>query len=368
MPIKICFIASHFPQGGAERQITELIKGLLLKDYEISLLLYQSDIIFYPELNKLKIELILNSQVSSRFTFMKWINNILFLRAELKNRSFDILHTYLFYNGALVRLFTPLRFREKIIYSIRNSYVSAPKLFYYLDKLLNKKSINIYNSKKSFVELYPKPSSTILNNNLVIYNGFDVTRFNAINRRDNAILTIGMVGRMTFQKNQIQVLRVLSNLKHSVGLNFKFYIIGDSNLDEGVNIKQFIKKNKLVNEVILLDAQKNIEDYYRKFDVFVMSSIYEGCPNVLFEALLSKCLCIVSTGANSDCFVKNGVDGLVYDGSDQMLELKLKEALVLINNGAANEMIINGYKYATDNFSLTTMIDKYHSVYRKLLK
>ena len=28
----VCFIASHFPQGGAERQILELMKDLIAKD------------------------------------------------------------------------------------------------------------------------------------------------------------------------------------------------------------------------------------------------------------------------------------------------------------------------------------------------
>ena len=47
MPKNICFISSHFPQGGAERQISELIKGLIKRGYKISLICYQSDIIFF---------------------------------------------------------------------------------------------------------------------------------------------------------------------------------------------------------------------------------------------------------------------------------------------------------------------------------
>ncbi len=367
MSIKICFIASHFPQGGAERQTTELIKGLLMKDYEVSLLLYQSDIVFYSELKKLKVNFILNSKKSSQITFFKWVNNILFLRKNLKKESFDIIHTYLFYNGILVRLFAPKKFKKKIIYSVRNSYEDVSKLFYYLDIILNKRSINIYNSKKSFIQLYKNPSRSILNNNQVIYNGFDVLKFNANNRKHNNIITIGMVGRMTFQKNQIQVLKAIVEMKKVINHSFKLYLIGDSGLDEGVNIKNFIKKNDLIAEVVLLDSQENIEDYYRMFDVFVLPSIYEGCPNALFEAMLSKCLCIISKGANSDFFIKNGVNGLVYDGSDEMLELQLKAAIDLLKKGFANEIILNGYNYAMDNFSLTSMVNKYHNVYNDLI-
>ena len=86
--------------------------------------------------------------------------------------------------------------------------------------------------------------------------------------------------------------------------------------------------------------KKDIEIYYLKFDVFILPSIYEGCPNVLFEAMLSKCLCIVSIGSNSDNFIIDGVNGLVYDGSDKDLKLKLMEAISIIQKKRAY-----GYSY-----------------------
>ena len=71
MSIKICFIASHFPQGGAERQVLELIKGLQDKDYDITLMLYQSNEIFFNELKSLNINFILNSKEPSRVKIKK---------------------------------------------------------------------------------------------------------------------------------------------------------------------------------------------------------------------------------------------------------------------------------------------------------
>jgi glycosyltransferase involved in cell wall biosynthesis len=364
MSVKICFIASHFPQGGAERQIMELIKGLICIDYEITLILYQSDMVFYKELLNLNVTLIVNKKKSNRFKLIRWIQNIIFLNDKLKKGSFDIIHTYLFYNGFIVRIFAPKKFNNRIVYSIRNSYESVSKIFFFLDKLLNKKSVNIYNSKKSFLELYNKPSKSILGNNFIIYNGFDLNIFNPKGKISSELITIGMVGRMTIQKNHIQVLRVMHSLYNQL---FKLYIIGDSNLDEGINIKNFVITHNLTDNVILLDAQKNIEDYYKRFDIFILSSLYEGCPNALFEALLSKCLCIVSEGANSDYFIKDGFNGLVYDGTDEMLKLKIKEGIGLFKNGIAKDIISNGYNYAISNFSIGTMIKSYDNIYKNYL-
>jgi glycosyltransferase involved in cell wall biosynthesis len=365
-PIKICFISSHFPQGGAERQILELIKGLLKKEYKVTLMLYQSDQIFYNEILELDIKLILNKDKPSKNIFFKWINNIVFLRKNLKKKSFDILHTYLFYNGLIIRLFMSKIFFGKIIYSVRNSYESVSKVFYLFDKLLNKRSINIYNSKKSFEQLFDKPSKNRMENNLVIYNGFDTKKFYPSTEINDDIITIGMVGRMTFQKNQMQVLRVLRNLKGKINLPFRLYLIGDNNFKEGQAIKEFILNNNLSDEVILLDAQINIEDYYKKFDMFILSSLFEGCPNVLFEAMLSKCFCIISRGSNSDYYIKDGFNGFLYDGSDDMLELKLKLAIDLFLNNKLSDMRLESYNFALNNFSLNNLINNYDKVYKKI--
>ena len=369
IPIKICFIASHFPQGGAERQILELIKGLLQKEYKVTFMLYQSDQIFYEEILELDINLILNKDKPSKNVFFKWINNILFLRKNLKNNSFDILHTYLFHNGLIVRLFAAKKHLGKIIYSIRGPYKSksVSGLYYYIDKLLNKYSVNVYNSNKSFKQLYYKPSKSILKNNLVIYNGFDTKRFYSSTRTYNKKIIIGMVGRMSIQKNQTQVLRVLKKIKSKSNTLFQLYLIGDNTLSEGLKIKNFIKENNLSENVVLMDAQNNIEEYYRKFDLFVLSSLYEGCPNVLFEAMLSKCICIISEGANSDFFIKDKFNGLVYDGTDEMLEIKIKESFDLLKSNRSNEIIENSYKHSVANFSLDKMINSYDRIYKTAL-
>jgi glycosyltransferase involved in cell wall biosynthesis len=145
-------------------------------------------------------------------------------------------------------------------------------------------------------------------------------------------------------------------------------MIGDNTFDNDSGIMDFIKDKNLENYVTSLGPQLDIEKYYKKFNIFILASKYEGCPNVLFEAMLSKCLCIISEGANSDHFIQNGINGLVYDGSDEMLELQIKQAFGMIMEGRANEIILNGYNYVVHNFSMGSMVQGYVKIYDKILK
>lgn len=363
---KICFVASHFIQGGAERQITELIKILIKNNFDISLLLYQSDQIFYRELYDLNINLILNKKTQSKFKIIKWINNLAFLKKNMKNANFDILHTYLFFNGLIVRLFFYRQFKGKILYSVRNSYEDTSKLFYCLDKILNYRSINVYNSKKSLLQIFPNSSVETRSNNIVIYNGYNFSKFDIPKEKESNTVMIGMVGRMTYQKNQIQGLMVFSKILSSFNCNLRLLIIGENDIDQFLRLKNFIKNNKLEDSVELLEPQKNIENYYSKFDIFLLPSHYEGCPNVLFEAMISRCLSVVSSGSNSDSFVKDGFNGFVYDGSDSMLQDKLTEAITAVMNNKTSVMLENAYNYAQKNFSIELMGDQYLRLYNKI--
>ena len=119
--------------------------------------------------------------------------------------------------------------------------------------------------------------------------------------------------------------------------------------------------------VTILGSQPKIESYYKRFNIFVLSSVYEGCPNVLFEAMLSRCLCIVSEGANTDHFIQDGVNGLVYDGSTSMLVTKLETAIELIRNGNSGTIAENGNRYARENFALSQMVRSYEIAYERIL-
>ena len=134
-------------------------------------------------------------------------------------------------------------------------------------------------------------------------------------------LTFINIGRMTDQKDQILLLKAFNNVKDK--LKFKLIIIG-----KGKNkdlLKKYIIENNLNNNIKIVNYKKNPYPYLNKADFFILSSKYEGLPNVLLEAQFLKKPIISSncpTGPRE--ILINGKAGFLFDvGNIQQLEKKI---------------------------------------------
>ena len=90
------------------------------------------------------------------------------------------------------------------------------------------------------------------------------------------------IGRITEQKDQITILKSLLILKKKK-IKFKFLLLGKGHLRK--KLEKFIDKNNLKENVEILGFQKNPFSILKQADIFILSSLYEGSPNVLVEAL-----------------------------------------------------------------------------------
>lgn len=364
--IRVCFILSHLPQGGAERQTINLIRGLDPSEFDISLILYSNEKIFYSEVYELPVRLIINHYRSTG-KILRIIQRTIFLIKALRINEFDILHTLLPHNGFWVRMVAPGRYARRTVYSIRNDIKDSPGFYRFFEKFLYRKSYVVTNSMKVLQQYYKYFLFRKRHNIRNIYNGFEAGKFfSSSPPQVSEILILGTVGRQAVLKNQIQILKALDSvLKGNV---LHFYLIGDKHQNMAEENANYVKERNLENNVTILDSVSAIEEYYKRFNIFILASVNESCPNVLFEAMLSKCLCIVSEGSNSDHFIEDGKNGLVYDGSLMMLEARIIQAMSMVRSGAHLGLVEEGQKYAYANFSLDRMISEYKGLYYELIR
>ena len=99
----------------------------------------------------------------------------------------------------------------------------------------------------------------------------------------------------------------------------------------------------------------------------LITSSFEGCPNVLFESLLCGNFNIININANTDNFIVDGYSGLVYDGSDNDLIKKINYFKQLYINKEHYYMINNGLNYCRSNFSIKKMVYKYENLYQHII-
>ncbi len=362
---KICFVLSHLPQGGAERQTINLIRQLIQSGYNITLLLYASTEIFYREIFDEKIRIIIHESPRTNWVFRNILNG-LYLRKTLRQNDFDILHTLLFHNGFWVRLLAPSKYTGRIVYSIRNDLKDASGFFLWTEKIFIRRSFVTANSHKVMTQFANYVSKRHKDRISTIYNGFDVTRFLVHTKPSvSGYIIIGTVGRQNKQKNQLQILEAINLVSRHYPI--RFYLIGDVNQDQADANRHFVESHGMREIVTILDAQSHIEQYYREFNIFILSSVYESCPNALFEAMLARCLCIVSNGANTDSFIRDGINGSVYNGTTAHLTEKLISAVELVLSNRHQTMIENAQRYAMENFSVDSMADSYVKIYEMIM-
>ncbi|MDY0361373.1 MAG: glycosyltransferase [Desulforegulaceae bacterium] len=363
--IKICFVINNLKMGGAERQFLELLKGLNKKDFDVSLYLYaENEPLFYNEIYNIEGIKIHREKVNSKFKVLKIFKATFNIRKFIKTNKFDLIQTSLVMNGALVRLAAlgiP-HYKNKIITSIRKNFDKYPLYEKIIESVLLINSYTITNTNYSAEKFKNFLKGYFNNKILYIYNGFNTKRFLKKKYEPRNTITIGSVGRMTKEKNHIQILRVLSSLEKS----FEVFIIGDLGT-ERIKLDNYKDKNLKQYDVKIMSHIHDIENYYKKMDIFILPSLYEGCPNVLFEAMLSGCFCIISENANTDDFIVNGVNGLVYDNTDSGLKKCIEETCELYPTDEGKKIIDNGYLYAKENFSIEKMINSYDFLYKKIL-
>ncbi|MBO4734627.1 MAG: glycosyltransferase, partial [Clostridia bacterium] len=103
-------------------------------------------------------------------------------------------------------------------------------------------------------------------------------------------LVIGHVGRLAPQKNQKKILEVFSKV-HKMNPNTHLVIIGTGELEK--QLKDYTNELGLKDFVTFTGVLSNVNEWYSAFDVFVMTSLYEGLPVVAIEAQASDLPCVL---------------------------------------------------------------------------
>lgn len=205
----------------------------------------------------------------------------------------------------------------------------------YLYKFLIKKADDIMVNSLDFQKSFKK------NFNLTpkcIYNPFNKKFINSKLKKKEKIdffekksLNLISVGRLTDQKDHLTLIKSIKILNKNIKV--KLIIIGQGKNKKILN--DYILSNKLQNKVKLIGYLKNPYNYIKKSDIVILTSKFEGLPNILLEAQYLKKY-IISTNCETGPreILLNGKAGDLIKIGDY------KKLSTLINNYNKRKKII----------------------------
>lgn len=151
----------------------------------------------------------------------------------------------------------------------------------------------------------------------VVHNGISWEVFGAMPERPAAARSVpvmGAVGRLQPEKDHATLLQAAQRLTRA-GISFELRIAG-----RGRMLKShlaFCKAHGLESRVRFLGVMKDLRDFYRDLDVFVLPSrAAEGLSLALLEAMATGCPVVATRVGGADEAIRDGREGLLVPPGD----------------------------------------------------
>jgi GalNAc-alpha-(1->4)-GalNAc-alpha-(1->3)-diNAcBac-PP-undecaprenol alpha-1,4-N-acetyl-D-galactosaminyltransferase len=301
--MKILFVIASLQSGGAERVLTTLANHWANNNMEICILTSFSQEVFYKLNDNIKLLPLSNMFKNPILNTIPQIHTI---RNSINSEQPDIVISFM----SVINIFTLVAstgLKVPIIISERNYYEELQQKHWRLLRRIT------YPSTDGMVVLskYDYGKYKYVNNKQIILNPLDTHSLSSVNINQKEKLLIA-VGSLTKRKGFDMLIEALSKVYL---VDWKCYIIGEG--PERESLTSLIEYYNLSEKVILIGKKSNIYDYYTRASVFVLSSRYEGFPNVLAEAMAHGCSCIAfdcKTGPSD--IITNGVNGVLVEANN----------------------------------------------------
>lgn len=353
--IKVIQMLPRLSVGGAERVVINIMEQLDPTGYEVELVCLKpatSPAAFLEaELRERGFKI--TTVGRSRFDIRGFID----LYRIFKSVKPNIIHTHLFSADIAGRVIGKLARVPHIISTLHNPNHSEGVIRRLIRKVTNYQVdalVSVSETVKNYLEEYERPSSKKMT---VIFNGIEVEKYSGTVSSDKEVLTIGAVGRLTYQKGFDVLLEAVALLPQAV----QVVIAGEGEAQP--LLEEVIVKYNLQARVRLVGVQKDISHFLSTIDIFVLPSRWEGLPLVILEAGAAKLPVIVSDIPSIGEVITPDTTGLVFSGNNAV-ELKEQLERLIEDADLRVELGTNLQNIVYEKFSLRGMMQAYQTLYQ----
>ncbi len=355
---KIMFIMPSLSGGGAERVMLSLLKHINREKFDPILVLMKKDGRFLDSLPDGIRVIDLNSS-SARYAIFKIAKSIRATKPDIVFSTLGYLNLLI----AIIRVFysKKIKFiaRESNTVSIQNKEEKYPKLFDWLYKSVYNNFDQIITQSRymrdDLIENYGIKKEKIS----VIYNPVDIEEIDKKSRQLDKCnlpkdkINLISVGRLVSQKGFDILIDTLKQLDD----RFYLTILGEG--DDRDDLQKQIDSLGLNDKIKLSGFTNNPYLYMKRCNLFILSSRYEGLPNVVLEANAcgKACVAFDMPGGTAEIIEEKKTGILVKKFEDISLADAIYEAI----ESDFDSFYIK--EYCNKNFNVSKIVQQYEAVF-----
>lgn len=374
-------VITKLTTGGAQEHVIYLSHLLDRKKFDVTILSGtqtdgKSDQV--EEVREKKINLKLLSQLAREIKPLLDFLALLKIIAYVRKERFDIVHTNSSKAGILGRVAARLAGAPVILHTVhgwahhdfmsrfrRRFYVTLERIVErFTDKIIAVSELNV---KKALSDNIGHQGKYC-----IIRSGIDLEEFSrsGIDKEKKkrqwnikpSDKVVGSVTRLSYQKSPGDFIRMANEILKS-NTRVSFLLVGDGPLRK--EIETMIGEYKISEKVILTGFRSNIPELLSIMDVFVLTSLWEGLPRVLPQAMAMGIPIVATRVDGVPEAVKHGENGFLVPVRD--FRATAKRTLQLIENPLLAKRIgETGKKMVYPEFCVREMVKKTEKLYEDL--
>jgi glycosyltransferase involved in cell wall biosynthesis len=369
--VRLTYFINSLEQGGAERQLAELICGVDQDLYEPSLVVcIARDQLGY----RLPVERVhcLDAPMFPSFASVQHLSSLL---GRLET---ELLHTTMGWENVFGRVAARMARVPAVVSSVRCT--ELPRKHVLGERFTHRMADAIIVNSTGIRDELARRAGVEAGRIDVIENGVDLERFaplegEALARERrfwgmNGRRVLVVPGRICAQKNQRGVLRALADMQRRRTLPADAKIVFAGRGSPPVYAEALRTYAALVGLgafVDFLGVVGPIERLVGAADGVLLASRWEGLPNAVVEGMACGVPVVVSPAANVDGLVEDGREGVVCEGTDAATIARALERFFALPPADRAAMGRAGRAHATRRFAVRRMIEQTSAVYERVL-
>lgn len=370
--MKILHVITTINRGGAENHLKDLIDGQIESGADVSCAYLKGDSYWSDYLKAAGCEV-----HPLNMDYYGHIAPVLRLRKLIKRLSPDIIHAHLPPAELYSRLALLGSFKKNpFIISKHNEApfyrgYGAKVLSWWVSKRANK-IIAISDSVKRY---FIAERTITLEKIDVVHYGLSIAPYSEVTTNDvselrsewsgsNGEFLIGTVARLVPQKALHILIDGYAEYKKKSTKVSRLVIVGDGPLKK--ELDDHAIRAGIRTDLVWTGFREDIATVMSSFDLFALTSIYEGFGLVLLEAMAAKRAIVASDVSATSEIVEDSKTGLLVRALDPIC---LAKAFIdLENNDKRSDFGVRGYERVKLKFSIAPMVDKTMKVYESCLQ